>query len=121
MDVINTMAINGLEGVTRYGESVRPLQDEKNENVASFESVKISHESGAADGGLYQRGKRGKNQVCNGGIHKSSRLNDCPAEGECFPAVYSSCKKYSGGSLSVDYEYAVLIGRTDRKIHVGER
>lgn len=39
MDVINTMAINGLEGVTRYGESVRPLQDEKNENVASFESL----------------------------------------------------------------------------------
>lgn len=39
MDVVNTMAINGLEGVTRYGTSVSPLRDDKNENVASFESL----------------------------------------------------------------------------------
>lgn len=39
MDVINTMAVNGLEGVTRYGTDVNPLQDNKNENVTSFESL----------------------------------------------------------------------------------
>lgn len=38
MDVINTMAINGLEGVTRYGTSVSII-DEKNENTASFDSL----------------------------------------------------------------------------------
>ena len=39
MDVMNTMAINGLEGLSRYGSSVSPLNDSQNENTASFDSL----------------------------------------------------------------------------------
>lgn len=40
MDVISTMAVNGLEGVTRYEASISPIDDNpKNENVESFDSL----------------------------------------------------------------------------------
>lgn len=39
MDVINTMAINGLEGVTRYGNVISPVNDYQNENTESFDSL----------------------------------------------------------------------------------
>jgi flagellar hook-basal body complex protein FliE len=39
MNVINTMAINGLEGVSNYGTSVSTANDEQNENTVSFDSL----------------------------------------------------------------------------------
>lgn len=39
MDVINTMAVNGLEGVTRYGNTISPVTDDQNENTGSFETL----------------------------------------------------------------------------------
>jgi flagellar hook-basal body complex protein FliE len=39
MNVINNMAINGLEGVSSYGTVVNPVTDDQNENTVSFDSL----------------------------------------------------------------------------------